>query len=67
MKPDTVREATGTHLIGSSGWLEAARGHRSVKEPGKPSWEAQANAERESITVSGPEGGGEARSSAEAK
>ena len=36
MKPETGREAMSEHLTGFPGWLEAARGERSVEEPGKP-------------------------------
>ena len=45
MKSDMDGEATGKHPSGSSGWLEVARGQRSVEEPGKPSWEAKSQRE----------------------
>jgi hypothetical protein len=68
MKPATSREAMSKHLtrvpgvVGDGAWGKICGG----------TWEAllggpKVNAMRESITVSGPEGGGEARSSEEVR
>ena len=66
MKPETGGEATGKHPLDFPGCLGAARVDRSVKEPGKPYWEAKSQREAGKHNRECPEGDGEARSSEEA-